>query len=297
MKSLYKRLLLGIIYRGWPILSDKFRLKCYFRLKMGRRLDLLNPKTMNEKLQWLKLYNRRDIYCNLVDKIKVKDFVAGQVGQEYVVPLLGIWDRFDEIDFDSLPNQFVLKTSHGGGNSGVVIVPDKSKLNMAQAKKKLNSSLRTDIYRTFCEWPYKNVQKKIFAESYLSGILIDYKFYCFDGDVDCVLVCIDRQLGDTKYYFFDRNWRLCRCNKWGLSAPVDFSLPKPERLDEMFQLASKMSKGFPFVRLDYYEVNGKVYFGEYTFFPNSGFDCNRTEEAERYFGDKIRLPEVTLSSM
>lgn len=245
---------------------------------------------MNEKLQWLKLYNRKEEYRDLVDKVKVKDIVAKKIGEKYVVPLLGVWDSFDEIDFDKLPNQFVLKTNHSGGNTGVVVVQDKSKLNKAEAKTILEKSLKADVYRAFREWPYKDMEKKIFAEAYLGADLVDYKFYCFDGNADCVLLCIDRQVGAAKFYFFDKDWKLCRYNKRGKEAPADFTLPKPEGVDEMFRLASEMSKGFPFVRMDFYDVNGKIYFGEYTFFPASGYDANRLPEADLFFGSKIVLP-------
>lgn len=246
---------------------------------------------MNEKLQWLKLYNRKEEYRTLVDKVKVKDVVAKNVGSEYVVPLIGVWDSFDEIDFDKLPDQFVLKTNHSGGNTGVVIVSDKSKFDKAEAKRKLESSLKDDVYKWFREWPYKGMEKKIFAEEYLGSDLVDYKFYCFDGYADCVLLCIDRQVGSPKFYFFDKDWNLCRYNKRGKEAPEGFTLPKPEGIDKMFALASQMSKGMPFVRMDFFDVNGKIYFGEYTFFPASGYDNNRLPESDLYFGKKIDLPQ------
>lgn len=288
-----KRVLKWVLRKGGSLIPDKFQVSSYYRLEMGKKLDLNNPQTMNEKLQWLKLYNRKAEYRDLVDKVKVKDFVASKIGDKYVVPLLGVWDSFDEIDFDKLPDQFVLKTNHSGGNTGVIIVPDKSKLNKADAKAKLERSLKSDIFKSYREWPYKGMDKKIFAEAYLGSDLVDYKFYCFDGDADCVLLCIDRQIGDAKFYFFDKDWNLCRYNKRGKEAPADFTLPKPEGIDEMFRLASEMSKGFPFVRMDFFDVNGKIYFGEYTFFPASGYDYNRLPESDLHFGNKIKLPTIT----
>lgn len=287
------RILKGILRRGGRLFPDKFQIEMYYRLEMGKKLDLKNPKTMNEKLQWLKLYNRKEEYRDLVDKVKVKAIVAKKIGEQYVVPLLGVWDSFDDIDFDKLPDQFVLKTNHSGGNTGVIVVPNKSKLNKAEAKAKLDKSLKSDVYRAFREWPYKDMEKKIFAEAYLGEDLVDYKFYCFDGNADCVLLCIDRQIGASKFYFFDKDWKLCRYNKRGKEAPADFTLPKPEGVDEMFRLTSEMSKGFPFVRMDFYDVNGKIYFGEYTFFPASGYDANRLPEADLFFGSKIDLPVMT----
>lgn len=284
------RILKRILREAGTIIPDKQQIKWYYRLEIGKSLDLNNPMTMNEKLQWLKLYNRNQNYRPLVDKIKVKNIVSDLIGARYVVPLLGVWDKFDDIDFDSLPDQFVLKTNHSGGNTGVIIVSDKNRLNKGEAKRRLEKSLKSDIYKAYREWPYKDMDKKIFAEAYLGSDLVDYKFYCFDGDVDCVLLCIDRQAGNPKFYFFDKNWNLCRYNKRGKEAPADFSLPKPKGIDEMFELAAKMSKGFPFVRMDFFDVNGRIYFGEYTFFPASGYDYNRLPESDLYFGNKILLP-------
>ena len=288
-----KRILKGILRRGGCIIPDKLQIETYYRLEMGKKLDLNNPRTMNEKLQWLKLYNRKEEYKALVDKVKVKEVVANKIGKEYVVPILGVWDSFDEIDFEKLPNQFVLKTNHSGGNTGVIIVPDKSKFNVSEAKERLENSLKSDVYRNYREWPYKGMNKKIFAEEYLGSDLVDYKFYCFDGDADCVLLCIDRQIGAAKFYFFDKDWKLCRYNKLGKEAPENFTLPKPNGIDQMFRLASEMSKGFPFVRMDFFDVNGKIYFGEYTFFPASGYDYNRLPESDLYFGNKIKLPSIS----
>lgn len=285
-----KRILKGLLRRLGMIIPDKLQIEWYYRLEMGKKLNLDNPRTMNEKLQWLKLYNRKEEYRALVDKIAVKSIVSNKFGSQYVVPILGVWDHFDDIDFDKLPKQFVLKTNHSGGNTGVIIVKDKSSLNLQDAKRKLETSLKSDIYRSYKEWPYKGMKKQIFAEEYLGSDLTDFKFYCFNGDVDCVLLCIDRQKGAPKFYFFDKDWKLCRYNKRGKEAPADFTLPKPECIDDMFSLASEMSKGFPFVRIDFFDVNGKIYFGEYTFFPASGYDYNRLPESDLYFGKKIVLP-------
>ncbi|MBR6181751.1 MAG: glycosyl transferase [Prevotella sp.] len=274
------------------LFPDRPYLKLLYFLTMGKRLHLSDPKTMNEKLQWLKLAQRDPLLTSLVDKLTVKEHVAKAIGRKYVCPLLGVWDSFDEIDFDTLPNQFVLKTNHSGGNMGVVICDDKSRFNISEARKKLNSSLSFDIYPGYREWPYKNIRKKIFAEQFLGTDIVDYKFYCFNGDADCVLLCIDRQKGDPKFYFFNKDWQLLRYNKRGKEAPEGFTLPKPDNMDEMFALAARMSKGFPFVRMDFYDVNGKCYFGEYTFYPASGFDFNRLPETDRYFGDKIDLSLV-----
>lgn len=226
----------------------------------------------------------------MVDKVLAKNYAANIIGAKYVVPTLGVWNHFDEIDFEQLPNQFVLKTNHSGGSTGVIICKDKETLDMKEAKKKLEHSLRTDISKIYIEWPYKNIERKILAEEYLGDDIPDYKFYCFNGVADVVLMCIERNTGHPKFYFFDQQWNLCRHNKRGKEAPEGFTLPKPKGMDEMFKMAEKLSKGLPFARVDMYNVKGKIYFGEITLFPASGFDNNRLPEADFYFGNKIKLP-------
>lgn len=284
-----KRFILALVRRFNFLFPDKLYLKVCFYLEMGTTLNLKVPQTFNEKLQWLKLYNRKPEYTMMVDKILVKEYIADIIGREYVVPILGVWDNPDEIDYDSLPDKFVLKTNHSGGNTGVVIVKDKAKIDKEFVRRKLQTSLKSDIYKRYREWPYKNVKKKIFAETYLGDELIDYKFSCFDGYVDSVMICLDRQLGDPKFYFFDSQWNLRRYNKRGINAPKDFTIPKPEKIDDMFDLASKISRNFPYSRIDLYNINGKIYFGEITFFPASGFDANLLPETDEYFGSLINL--------
>lgn len=284
-----RRFLLSIVRKLNFLFPDKLYLQICFYLEMGKKLDLKNPKTMNEKLQWLKLYNRKPEYTTMVDKILVKDYVAKIIGEDYIVPLLGVWDTPDQIDFDALPSQFVLKTNHSGGNTGVVIVKDKSKINREAIKEKLQISLKSDIYARYREWPYKNVERKVFAEAYLGDDLADYKFYCYNGYADAVMICVDRQIGDPKFYFFDKEWNLKRYNKRGKEAPADFTLPKPDGVDKMFELASVLSKDIPYARVDFYNINGQIYFGEITFFPASGFDKNRLPESDALFGEMIRL--------
>ena len=274
-------------------MPDKLFLKFVFRLYKGKKLNLDNPITMDEKLQWLKLYNRNSEYPKMVDKCDSKRYVEQIIGEEYIIPTLGVWDTFDSIDFDKLPNQFVLKCTHDSGS--VVVCKDKNTFDYKEAKKKLEKGLKRNIFWHTREWPYKDLPPRILAEKYMtdnSGGLIDYKFYCFDGYVDCVLVCIDRHIKDTKFYFFDKDWKLKRLNVRGKNAPADFTLPKPECIDKMFELASQLSKGMPFIRVDLYENNGQIYFGELTFFPDSGFDPNRLPESDLYFGNLINLELV-----
>ena len=285
-------ILLRVVRKLNFLFTDKLYLKVCYYLEMGKMLNLKSPKTMNEKLQWLKLYNRNPKYTELVDKILVKSYIADKIGNKYVVPLLGVWDSVEDIDFDNLPDSFVLKTNHSGGNTGVIICKDKSKLDRSEVKKKLSVSLNTDIYSRYREWPYKNVKRKVFAEAFLGDNLVDYKFYCYNGYADAVLLCVDRQAGDSKFYFFDKHWQLKRYNKRGKEAPSDFTLPKPDGIDEMFALASELSKGYPFVRVDFYNIDGRIYFGEMTFFPASGFDANRLPESDMHFGSMIDLSTI-----
>ena len=252
-------------------LSDKAYLKLRFRLTMGKKLNLKSPKTFNEKLQWLKLYNRCPEYTVMVDKYLVRDYIAEVLGDEYLIPLVGAWDSADEVDFDSLPERFVLKCNHNSG-LGMYICRNKSEMNVESVRDELRRGMAQDYYLSGREWPYKNVTRKIIAEQFMedsSGGLIDYKFFCFD-----------------------REWRLKRLNVRGKNAPEDFTLPKPSCIDEMFCIAEKLSKGLPYSRIDLYECNGKIYFGEITFFPDSGFDPNLLPETDKYFGGLINIEGV-----
>lgn len=273
------------------VLSDKVYLKLKYRLAMKTKLNLKAPKTFNEKLQWLKLYDRNPEYTVMVDKYLVRQYIADKIGEEYLIPLLGVWDDPDEIDFDKLPDRFVLKCNHNSG-LGMCICKDKSQLNIPKVKEELKKGLAQNYYLHGREWPYKNVPRKVIAEKFMtdeSGGLIDYKFFCFDGYVDCVMVCIDRHLSDTKFYFFDKDWQLKRLNIRGQQAPADFTLRKPECMDKMFEIAELLSKGLKFSRIDLYECDGKIYFGEITFFPDSGFDSNLLKSTDIYFGEHLKI--------
>ena len=285
-----------LLAKVYFVFSDKLYLEMLFYWHMKRKLNLKNPKTFNEKLQWLKLYNRDSLYTTLVDKYAVKEYVKNLIGDEFIIPNLGLWDDPCKIDFDTLPDQFVLKTTNGGGGNDVIVCKNKKDLDKRRSICHLKKGLRKSIYNVYKEWPYKNVQPRIIAEKYIedeSGSLVDYKFSCFDGYVDCVMVCLDRHLNDTKFYFFDRNWNLKRLNIRGKNAPEGFTIPKPSCMDEMFEIASKLSKGFPFVRVDLYAAKGRVYFGEMTFYPDSGFDANLLPETDEYFGQLIDLSKIT----
>ncbi len=270
-------------------------LKYYYHFK--RFPDLRNPKTFNEKLQWLKLYDRKPVYTTMVDKYEAKKYVAEKIGEEYIVPTYGVWERFDDIDFESLPEQFVLKCTHDCG--GLVIVKDKDQLDVAAAKTKIEGSLKTNYFWEGREWPYKNVKPRIIAEKYLSdekkGDLPDYKFFAFGGKVKIMFVTTERQGGDEpKFDFFDENFQ---------HLPVRNSHPnaekqpeKPQNFELMKTLAEKLSEDIPVLRVDFYEVEGKVYFGELTFFSRSGLVPFRPPEWDKKLGDWISLPEKTVRS-
>lgn len=290
------RFLINANMGKYNTMPDEEFLKRKYKAAMGKKLNLQEPKTLNEKLQWLKLYNRQPEYTMMADKYLVRDYIAQVLGEEYLIPLLGVWDDPDEIDFDNLPNRFVLKCNHNSG-VGMCICKDKSKLNFGKVRRDLRKGLNQDYYLVHREWPYKNIPRKIICEQYMEDSsqkdsLTDYKFFCFNGVADCVMVCLDRFSGDTKFYFFDKNWELKRLNIRGKNAPEGFTIPKPICMDEMFRIAEQLSAGLPFSRIDLYECNGKVYFGEITFFPDSGFDANLLPETDQYFGEMIDLSIV-----
>lgn len=284
-----KNILNGLLTRLSPIIGDELYIKMQYRVLKGQHLDITNPATMDEKLQWLKIHNRDPRLTKLVDKLAVKQYISQTLGSQYVCPVLKTWESVDDICLDSLPDSFVLKTNHSGGNTGVVLCKEKKTFDLAAAKQKLKSAMKTDIYKRYREWPYKDVPHKVFAEEYLGDDLTDYKFYCFNGYADCVLTCIDRQKGSPKFYFFDHDWQLLRYNKRGKEAPEGFTLPRPDNIDQLFELASRLSEGFPFVRMDFFDVGERIYFGEFTFYPASGYDPNRLPETDLMFGKKIDL--------
>lgn len=277
-------------------IDDRLYLQLIYSFIMGKFLHLDNPVTLNEKIQWLKIYDKKLDYPKMVDKYTVKGFVSSIIGDKYIIPTLGIWDKFEDINFDKLPDKFVLKCTHDSGS--YVICKDKSKFDLQAAKKKIVDRLSHNYFWRGREWAYKNIKPRIIAEQYMedrkTNDLRDYKFYCFRDKVDCVLLCTERESGNTKFYFFDRNWELKRYNKQGKEAPKDFTLPKPVNIDKMFELAGILSEATkaPFVRVDLYNVNEKIYFGELTFYPDCGMDRNRLTETDFYFGQLVKLPNI-----
>lgn len=264
-----------------------------FELRMGKLPNLDAPQTYNEKLCWMKLYYHNPLFTKLVDKYEVKDYVAEKIGSQYIIPTIVVWDRVEDIEWDKLPNQFVLKCTHDSG--GLVICKDKSKLDIAKAKKKLNHSLKKNYYYDGFEWPYKDVKPRIIAETYMEDTktqeLRDYKFFCFDGEVKALFIATERQkVGeDVKFDFFDADFNHLPFRQGHENAAV---LPeKPICFEEMKRLAAVLSEGLPHARIDFYEVDGKIYFGEITFFHHGGWTRFDPEEWDYTFGSWIKLPE------
>lgn len=290
--NLFKKGFMFLSNRGiFDRMSDKQYIKIRFRCIMGKKLNLDNPVTYNEKLQWLKLYNRRPEYTQMVDKYAVREYVKEKIGEEYLIKLLGVWDKADEIDFDSLPNQFVLKCTHDSG--GIVICEDKSKLDIEKAREKIDCFMHRNFYSLHREWPYKNVIPRIIAEEYMvdeSGYeLKDYKFFTFDGKVNAMFIATNRNSADeTCFDFYDRDFN---------HLPIINGHPnskekilKPVNYEKMIALAEELGKGIPHVRVDFYNINGKIYFGEMTFFHWSGLKKFEPEKYDKIFGDWISLP-------
>ena len=273
-------------YKWWP---DAIWLKVLYRIKMKQKLNLKPPKLYTEKLQWLKLHDRNPLYSILVDKYEVKQYVKEHIGAEYVIPTLGVWDHFDDIDFDILPDQFVLKCTHDSGN--VWICKDKSTFDKAAARKMLEESLKHNFYWWTREWPYKNIKPRIIAEKYMvdeSGTeLKDYKFFCFNGNPLYVQVDYNRFI-NHKRNIYDVNWNLQNFEIQYLS-DRNHIIECPQNYSTMLQIVRKMAVGIPHVRIDLYNVRGHIYFGEYTFYHGSGFEEFRPSEWNKRFGDLIVL--------
>lgn len=272
--------------------SDEQILKDKYFFRFHKPLNLDNPQTYNEKLQWLKLNDHRPEYVEMVDKYLAKSYVRKKIGDEYIIPTLGVWDKFEDIDFDKLPNEFVLKCTHDSG--GLVICKDKRNFNYNAAKAKIKKCLKRNYFYVGREWPYKSVKPRIIAETYMEDQqykeLRDYKFFCFNGCVKMLFIATNRQSAkeETNFDFFDSNFNHLpitnghACNLADIKKPVNFELMK--------SLAEKLSVGIPHLRVDFYEVNGKVYFGELTFFHWSGLVPFNPPEWDYTLGSWIELP-------
>lgn len=273
-------------------IPDKMMLQIEYRIRLGKKLDLNSPKTYTEKLQWLKLYNRKDLYTTMVDKYAAKKYVSTIVGEEYTVPTLGVWDSFEDIDFSALPSQFVLKCTHDSGS--IIICDDKNKLDMQSLKRHFRFHLKNDQYILGREWPYKNVPRRIICEPLLTDLnaefgttIKDYKFFCFGGIPKVMYISNDRG-DDPRTDFFDMDFEHLPIRMKDPNA--DTPPNKPECFETMRLISEKLSAGIPHLRVDFYVVNNQPYVGELTFFHNSGFTPIQPEEWNRTMGDWIELP-------
>ncbi len=282
------------LYKHFPnVLPDEWFLKVAWKRCMGYELDLKHPNTFNEKLQWLKLNDRKPIYTTMVDKYRAKQWAADKIGDQYVIPTLAVYDSVDEIDLDKLPDQFVLKCNHDCGS--VVICKDKSTFDLEVAKKKLGEALKKNYYWNSREWPYKNVKRCVFAEKYLETIaeddIIDYKMMSFNGKVKCSFTCTNRRNGKGLHVtFYDTDWKMMPFER---QYPSEVKpLEKPSSYEHMVELAEKLSEHMPFSRVDFYEIEGMPYVGEITLYPGAGFEVFEPKEWDKTLGDWIDLPIV-----
>lgn len=304
MKYSFNTILSGFIHPRralWALLSPFFqrihdderflRIKWLFTMNYPLHLD--NPSTFNEKQNWLKLHDRRPEYTIMVDKYLVKEYVAKIIGEKYIIPTLGVWESPEDIDFDKLPDRFVLKCNHNSG-TGMCICQDKTKLDLSKVVSDLRVGLSEDYYLHNREWPYKDVKRCILAEQFMedhvTGELRDYKFFCFDGVVRCLFIATNRSKGDhqTRFDFFDADFNHLPIINGHPNADVPPS--KPQCFEEMKRIASVLSRGIPSVRVDLYEIDGRVYFGELTFSHWGGFTPFKPQKWDQLFGDWIQLP-------
>ena len=281
-------------FRIFRIVPDKIFLRVKYKLKMEQKLDFKNPQTLNEKLQWLKLHDRNPQYTLMVDKYEVRKYIAETIGEKYLIPLLGVYDSYNEINFNSLPNRFVLKPNHTSGN--VYICKDKSNIDHLKLKKEINMWLKREYYWAHREWPYKNIKPRIICDKFMvdeSGTALkDYKFMCFNGEPKIVQVMSERRDGHYLLNHFDLEWNEIdiprKSIKRNPQAPV-----KPRNIDKMIEISKILSWDMPFVRIDLYETEEGIYFGEITFFPVSGFMDFEREEDDKLLGSWIKLPDKT----
>lgn len=286
-----KKILLYLDNKKIIRLSDERYIKMRYEVIVGKKLNLENPKTFNEKLQWLILNDRKDIYTTIVDKYEVKKYVSDIIGKEYIIPTLGVYNSFDEIDFDSLPNQFVLKCTHDSG--GVTICKSKEELNKKELKREINKHLKNNYYYIGREWPYKNVKPRIIAEEYMvdesETELKDYKIFCFNGQAKYIQVDFSRFTGH-KRNIYDMNWNLTEM-QCGYPSDPNRKIEKPLKLELMISLANKLAKGKKFIRVDFYSILDKVFFGEMTFYPGAGLKEFKPDSWNKKLGDLINIYE------
>ncbi len=263
-------------------------LKMVYKIKTGKKLNLKNPKGFNEKLNWLKLYDIHEEYTQLVDKLAVRDYITQKIGADYLIPLVGNWDKFEDINFDLLPEKFVLKCNHDSGS--VKLIQNKNDIDRQGLQKFFKGRLKLSPYVMGREYPYRKVKPCIIVEQYMETAngtgINDYKFFCFNGKPEIMFVATDRAT-DVKFDFFDMEFN--HLDIYNIHENSNKEIEKPACFDEMIELCKKLTRGMKFVRLDFYEIDGKVYFGEFTFFHGGGFYLFHPDEWEQKLGDLILL--------
>lgn len=275
------------------LIPDRIYLQIVYFKHFRRFINFNNPKTFNEKIQWLKLNYRNEEYTKLVDKYRVKQYITKLIGEEYVIPTLGVWKNVDDIDFKSLPEKFVLKCNNDSG--GIVICKNKKDFDEVKAKSFLKERLKNNGYWYGREWPYKNVKPCIIAEKYMedsiSKDIKDYKFFCFNGSMEFFDIDIDRFI-EHRANYYDRNGNFLPFGK--KYCPPDYTkkIEMPKNLGKMIELAETISHNTVLSRIDFYEIDGQVYFGEITFYPGSGFSPFTDEKWDYKLGDMIDLPNI-----
>lgn len=288
----FRRNLISVLEHFGAFIPDPYYLRLLYGLYMGKPLDLNEPKTFNEKLQWLKLYYRDKKYTLMVDKIAVKNYVSTIIGERHIIPTICEWDDSEDISLDYLPERFVLKTTNGGGGVGVIVCTDKKNLNIVESRIKLKKALEYNIYKSLREWPYKDVPKKIFAEEYICdshGELRDYKFFCFNGKVKFFKIDFDR-FTDHHANYYDTDLHLLPFGEAYYPPKQDNTVIFPQNIQDMIVVAEKIASGLPFVRIDLYNIDLKIFFGEITFFPASGFGRFIPDSADLELGSYLVLP-------
>ena len=283
-----KQFIIKVIIKTSRLWPAELYLKCIFKLNGGYILNLKQPQTFNEKMNWCKLHDHNPLYTKLADKYEVKAHVAKLIGEQYVVPNYGVWNRFSDIEFDKLPNKFVIKTTHD--SSGTFICKDKDKTDWEKAKRRFDALLKRNSYYNLLEWPYKNIHPRIIADEYLddgSGHeLTDYKFWCFNGEPK--IMYITNKGNIIKENFYSMDFQPLDINHGFERAQPEYE--KPKEFELMKELAAKLSEGIPFVRIDFFDINGNVYFGEYTFFDWGGMNIFSNQEWDKKLGSWITLP-------
>lgn len=271
----------------WKRVSDEAYLKFEYRTYLGKKLNLNSPETFNEKIQWLKLYDRNPLYHQLVDKYLVRDYITNQIGAQYLVPLLGFWDSAETVNFDQLPQQFVLKPTHASGN--VYICKDKAKMDEEEIRERMRHWLQREYFWRHREWPYKNVKPRIIAEEMIQDNIINYKFYCFNGEPKFVLLAQGfKNYTIRRNCFYDLDFHRAPFQRKD-TPPLTKKVEKPENYNEMLEIATILSKDMRFVRVDLYGVNGKTYFSELTFYPCAGNEPFEPEAYDKILGDMLQL--------